>query len=88
MADEKINYEYANASFDLSPASFWDLFTEPSLQVLLHYSVNSYTDAAVAIRSPLAVAVLVNEQQAAAAGGAAPTSPESDPASPATGTDG
>ena len=44
MKGETIEYKYANASFDLTPDSFWNLFTEPSLKVLLHYSVNSYID--------------------------------------------
>lgn len=31
MKGEKIEYKYAGAEFDLSPDSFWELFTEPSL---------------------------------------------------------
>lgn len=63
MSGEKIEYNYANAAFELSPSSFWTLFTEPSLKVLLHYSVNSYTDDAVLIKSPLAVAALAFDQE-------------------------
>lgn len=55
---ETIRYEYANAEFQLTPDTFWELFTAPSLEVMLHYSVNSYTDKPVEIRSPLAEAVI------------------------------
>jgi hypothetical protein len=59
MNEEKIVYKYAgNAEFPLSAEEFWNLFTYPSLQVMLHYSVNSYNDEAVEIRSPLAVAAI------------------------------
>ena len=58
MEGEMIEYKYANTEFPLNAESFWTMFTEPSLQVMLHYSVNSYTDTAVNIRSPLAIAAL------------------------------
>jgi hypothetical protein len=58
MSSEIIEYKYANAQFPLSAQQFWELFTGPSLQVMLHYSVNSYTDDAVEIKSPLAVAAI------------------------------
>lgn len=62
MKGEKIEYKYAGAEFDLSPDSFWELFTEPALQVMLHYSVNSYTDERVEIKSPLAVAAIAHKE--------------------------
>jgi hypothetical protein len=62
MQSEKIEFEYAKAIFDLTADSFWTLFTEPSLKVLLHYSVNSYTDSKVEIRSPLSTAALLNDR--------------------------
>ena len=58
MDSEVIHYEYANAEFTLNADSFWNLFTEPSLQVMLHYSVNSYVDTPMIIKSPLAVAAI------------------------------
>lgn len=70
MAGEKIEYKYANAEFDLSPDSFWELFTKPSLEVMLHYSVNSYTDEKVEIKSPLAVAAIAHKYNQAAASAA------------------
>lgn len=61
MQQELITYEYANVTYPLTADTFWTIFTEPSLQVMLHYSVNSYTDSPITIRSPLAVAALKYE---------------------------
>jgi hypothetical protein len=63
MQQEMINFEYAGAEFPLTANTFWTLFTEPSLQVMLHYSVNSYIDTPVIIKSPLAVAALKHEAE-------------------------
>ena len=63
MQNEVITYEYAGADFPLTADTFWTLFTEPSLQVMLHYSVNSYIDSPITIKSPLAIAALKYEAE-------------------------
>jgi hypothetical protein len=63
MEGEMIEYKYANSEFPLNSESFWTLFTEPALKAMLHYSVNSYTDAPVFIQSPLAIAALAYDNQ-------------------------
>ena len=60
LSTETIRYEYANAEFPLTPSSFWEIFTAPSLDVMLHYSVNSFIDKEAKIRSPLAIAAIAN----------------------------
>lgn len=65
---KEITYKYAAASFPVTAESFWKLFTGPSLQVMLHYSVNSYTDDPVEIKSPLAVAAIAAKEAAAKSG--------------------
>lgn len=49
MKGQKVFFEYAGAEFELNSQEFWRLFTQPSLEVMLHYSVNSYTDKPIQI---------------------------------------
>lgn len=45
----------------LSPTAFWEVFTAPSLKAMLHFSVNSFNNKAVAINNPLGEAISKHE---------------------------
>lgn len=37
--------------YKLSPDSFWELFTKPSMNAMLHYSANTFTNDVVEIQT-------------------------------------
>lgn len=51
-----------DTEFEIHPEEFWRLFTGPSLDAFLHYSVNSYTNDPMVLESPLAESIQIESE--------------------------